>query len=236
MAKGLIVALDVSSRQELAQKLDPLQEVEDLYVKVGMELFYQEGPALIHDLKEKGHRIFLDLKLHDIPTTVYKAMRGLSRLNVDMVNVHAAGGKEMMCRALEGLEEGRSAGQDRPICLAVTQLTSTDQQTLNDELMIPGTVEDVITSYARNAYLSGLDGVVCSAWEVPAIKKATSHSFKTVTPGIRLKQDDLNDQKRVADPKKARELGTDYIVVGRSITASQSIKLAYEKIAKEWGE
>ncbi len=235
MTNGIIIALDVSGKDELNGILNPLHDIKDLYVKVGMELFYQEGPDLIKELKAKGLKIFLDLKLHDIPTTVYKAMKGLAKLNVDMVNVHAAGGGLMMSRAIEGLEEGALFGNSRPICLGVTQLTSTDQKMLNDELKIKGTIDQVITSYAENAHKKGLDGVVCSPWEAAMIKEATSPKFITVTPGIRLEDDSADDQKRIASPKKARELGSDFIVVGRSITANQDIRKAYERVSKEWG-
>lgn len=235
MAKDIIVALDVPSKDELNGMLDPLEDIENLYVKVGMELFYQEGAALVKELKSKGYRIFLDLKLHDIPTTVYKAMKRLAHLNVDMINVHAAGGKTMMMRALEGLDEGTLSGHQRPICLAVTQLTSTDQDMLTNQLLISQPMDDVICSYAKTAFDSGLDGVVCSPWEVPMIKKATSKTFVTVTPGIRLLDDSVDDQKRVATPAKAKELGSDFIVVGRSITASNNIKASYQRVKKEWG-
>jgi orotidine-5'-phosphate decarboxylase len=235
MTKGVIVALDVSGKDELSRLLEPLKDIENLYVKVGMELFYQEGPDLVKKLKSEGHRIFLDLKLHDIPTTVYKAMRGLARLNVDMVNVHAAGGSLMMSRAAEGLEEGVLSGHERPLCLAVTQLTSTDQEMLNNEMLIQGSMDDAISTYARTAYKAGLDGVVCSPWEAAMIKEATHQGFLTVTPGIRLLNDASDDQKRVATPAKAKELGADYIVVGRSITANQNVKEAYQKVSQEWG-
>ncbi|TCP29120.1 orotidine-5'-phosphate decarboxylase [Scopulibacillus darangshiensis] len=233
MSKDIIIALDVASKEEMRTLLDKINPSEPLYVKVGMELFYQEGLDLVKELKSNDHKVFLDLKLHDIPTTVKKAMRGLAKLNVDMVNVHAAGGSEMMKAALEGLEEGTSNNK-RPICLAVTQLTSTDQAMLENEVLIDKPLNDVIGSYGQTAYASGLDGVVCSPWEAKLVKNGTSPDFLTVTPGIRLASDSVNDQKRVATPGKAKELGCDYIVVGRSIIKAQDPRFAYEKVLTEW--
>ncbi|MGV3487796.1 MAG: orotidine-5'-phosphate decarboxylase [Tuberibacillus sp.] len=234
MTNPVIIALDVASRSELEQILQkPLSDMKP-FIKIGMELFYQEGPEIVKELKEEGYDIFLDIKLHDIPTTVKKAMRGLAKLGVDMVNVHAAGGAKMMAEALTGLEEGTPSGKKRPLCIAVTQLTSTDQEMLEKELLIDLPLEKVVESYARLAYRSGLDGVVCSPWEASVAKHVTSQEFLTVTPGIRLAGNDAHDQKRVATPAKARELGSDYIVVGRSITNAKSPVLAYQQILNEW--
>lgn len=235
MRDRVIVALDVSSRPELDAILSPLS-AEKPFIKIGMELFYQEGPELVKALKEEGYSIFLDLKLHDIPTTVKKAMRGLAKLGVDIVNVHAAGGSAMMKAALEGLEEGTASGVSRPLCIAVTQLTSTDQEMLENELLIQSPLEKVIGSYAQLTYRSGLDGVVCSPWEAGLVKAATHPNFITVTPGIRLLGNEVNDQKRVATPAKARTLCSDYIVVGRSITKALDPAQAYQQTVSEWSE
>lgn len=234
MNNPIIIALDVSSREELEKVLP--KSLSDLkpFVKVGMELFYQEGPALVKALKEEGFKIFLDLKLHDIPTTVRKAMRGLAKLGVDMVNVHAAGGAKMMNEALKGLEEGTPSEAKRPLLIAVTQLTSTDQEMLEKEILINEPIEDVVCAYAKLAFRSGLDGVVCSPWEAQRVKQATAETFITVTPGIRLASEQADDQKRIATPGKARALGSDYIVVGRSITRSDNPVEAYQQILKEW--
>ncbi|MDD9147131.1 orotidine-5'-phosphate decarboxylase [Sporolactobacillus sp. CQH2019] len=202
------------------------------YVKVGMELYLQEGADVVRELKDRGYSVFLDLKLHDIPHTVNKAMKGLARVGADMVNVHAAGGSEMMRAAVDGLGDG--ALKKRPICLAVTQLTSTDQSMLEDELMIGYPMIDVIKHYGELAFRSGLDGVVCSAWEAGQIKACTSPSFLAVTPGIRLESDAAGDQKRVASPAQARRLGSDYIVVGRSITSAVDPAAAFSRILDEW--
>ena len=235
MRDRVIVALDVSTKEELHDLLKPLLPFQP-FVKVGMELYYQQGPDLIKALKELELSIFLDIKLHDIPTTVQKSMRGLARLGVDIINCHAAGGSAMMRAAVQGLEEGTPAGQKRPLCIAVTQLTSTDQGILENELLIEQPINEVIKSYGQLAYQSGLDGVVCSPHEAALIKAATAPNFITVTPGIRLAEDSVNDQKRVATPGKARELGSDYIVVGRSITHAKEPVLAYERVLKEWSE
>ncbi|GGE41578.1 orotidine 5'-phosphate decarboxylase [Pullulanibacillus camelliae] len=235
MGHSVIVALDVSTTEELQSLLNPLKKAQP-YVKIGMELYYQHGPELVRQLKADGFRIFLDLKLHDIPSTVYKAMRGLAKLHVDMVNVHAAGGKDMMCAAIQGLEEGMAPGASRPLCLAVTQLTSTDQQMLEKELHIKMPMEQVVNAYGLLAYRSGCDGVVCSPQEARAIKHVTSQQFVTVTPGIRLAGDAKNDQKRVATPQEARQLGSDFIVVGRSITQAEDPFAAYERVLNEWSE
>jgi orotidine-5'-phosphate decarboxylase len=233
LERPVIIALDFSTKEDVFQFLQSF-EARKPYVKVGMELFYQEGPDLIRQLKEKGFHIFLDLKLHDIPTTAYKAMRGLARLGVDIINVHAAGGSEMMKRAVEGLEEGAAAGSERPKCIAVTQLTSTTEKMMKDELRLTGTLDDVVRSYALLAQKSGLDGVVCSPLEVPLVKNACGNRFYTVTPGIRLATDDVNDQNRIATPNRAKELGCDAIVVGRSITGAVHPLDAYHTILNEW--
>lgn len=234
MTERVIIACDVSSREELTLLLNKFTDPQPQSIKVGMELFYQEGPSLVRELKEQGYHLFLDLKLHDIPTTVYKAMRGLAKLGVDMINVHAAGGSEMMKAAIRGLEEGTASDAKRPVCLAVTQLTSADQTMLHDELLINKSIDDVILAYSQTAYQSGLDGVVCSPWESAAIKQHVSGDFLTVTPGIRLPSDSANDQKRIATPSKARELQCDYIVVGRSITQANDPQLAFENVLTQW--
>ncbi|MFC7392492.1 orotidine-5'-phosphate decarboxylase [Scopulibacillus cellulosilyticus] len=233
MSGDVIIALDVANKQELSSLLTKIDR-KHLYVKVGMELFYQEGPELVKDLKHLGYQIFLDLKLHDIPTTVYKAMKGLAKLNVDMVNVHAAGGQKMMKAALAGLEEGTPSGAKRPLCIAVTQLTSTDQQILENDILIHQPLDQVILTYGRKTYEAGLDGVVCSPLEAGKVKEHVSQDFLTVTPGIRLSGDSADDQKRVTTPKKARTLGSDYIVVGRSITGAPEPGAAYDRVLKEW--
>lgn len=230
MKRPLIIALDFSSAEETNAFLAKLPD-EKLFLKVGMELFYSAGHSLIYELKEKGHQIFLDLKLHDIPNTVEKAMRALARLGIDIVNVHAAGGSEMMKRAREGLE---AIGTSRPKLIAVTQLTSTSQKVMNEEILIPGPVEETVKAYAKLAKECGLDGVVSSPLEVPLIHEACGKEFLTVTPGIRLIGDDKGDQKRITTPKQARELGSWAIVVGRSITKSPDPLEAYYTVKKEW--
>lgn len=231
--RPVYIAMDFSAPEQVNDFLDRF-DTEGLCVKVGMELFYQTGPALLADLKGCGCRIFLDLKLHDIPHTVKKAMRGLAGFGVDIVNVHAAGGKAMMEAALEGLDQGVPLSVNRPDCIAVTQLTSTSQQMMNQYLMIEGKIEDVTVSYAKMAESAGLDGVVCSPLEVPAIKEACGSYFKTITPGIRLSDDAAGDQARVTTPQQACELGSDAIVVGRSITEAKDPLRAYEQIKAEW--
>ncbi|NSL51246.1 orotidine-5'-phosphate decarboxylase [Calidifontibacillus erzurumensis] len=231
--RPLIVALDFPSISEVKQFLGKF-EGEKLYVKVGMELFYKEGAPILAYLKENGHRIFLDLKLHDIPNTVKSAMRNLASFDVDLVNVHAAGGKLMMEAALEGLDEGTKAGQKRPACIAVTQLTSTSAEMLRQELLIQEPIEDVVVHYAKNAKQSGLDGVVCSTWEVENILDACGTDFLTVTPGIRLKTDQVDDQVRIATPEEARKRGSWGIVVGRPITRAENPLNAYITIRNQW--
>ncbi|WP_307894327.1 orotidine-5'-phosphate decarboxylase [Bacillus swezeyi] len=228
-----IIALDFASAQESLAFLDRFQG-EKLFVKVGMELFYQEGPSVLEELNMRDCRIFLDLKCHDIPTTVYKAMKRLAGFGVNLVNVHAAGGKQMMEAALEGLEAGTAAGQKRPSLIAVTQLTSTSQDMLKHELLIETPLNDTVLHYSRLAEESGLDGVVCSAHEAEHIYQAVAPTFLTVTPGIRLEEDKNNDQVRVATPSYARENGVSAIVVGRSITQAEDPVSAYQKIALQW--
>ena len=201
------------------------------FVKIGMELFYSEGPDIVRKIKRRGHKIFLDLKLHDIPNTVKKAMAVLSNLDVDMCNVHAAGTSAMMSAATEGLT--RPDGT-RPLLIAVTQLTSTDQTALENELLIKEPIKEVVMKYAKNAKISGLDGVVCSPLEAEAVHTACGAEFLTVTPGVRFADGDKGDQKRVMTPKQARLAGSDYIVVGRPITASDDPVAAYEKCLEEF--
>jgi orotidine-5'-phosphate decarboxylase len=234
MDHPLIIALDFASRNEIKEFLQPFGD-RKLFLKVGMELYFQEGPSIIHMLKESEHQIFLDLKLHDIPNTVKSAMKGLARLECDLVNVHAAGGKEMMEAALEGLEAGTRAGYKRPDCIAVTQLTSTSETQMNEEQRITGSLAESVFHYANLAHLTGLEGVVCSAWEATEIRSKIGSNFYTVTPGIRLNTDNVQDQKRVATPQFAKESGVSAIVVGRSITRSADPLNSYEQWMKVWG-
>ncbi|MGG3466608.1 orotidine-5'-phosphate decarboxylase [Neobacillus pocheonensis] len=233
MNNSLIIALDFANGNEVERFLKPFAGTE-LFLKVGMELFYQEGPAIIQLLKEQGHRIFLDLKLHDIPNTVKSAMKGLARLDCDLVNVHAAGGKEMMEAALEGLEAGTPAGVQRPKCIAVTQLTSTSEEQMNREQLIPVSLNESVLHYASLTKSAGLDGVVCSAWEAHSIREQIGPDFFTVTPGIRMEDDSVGDQKRVATPAFARITGVSSIVVGRSITRAVDPVKSYENWMKAW--
>ncbi len=233
MNKSLIIALDFSTVEEVQQFLDGFPN-EQLFVKVGMELFYQAGPAIINKIKSRGHKIFLDLKLHDIPNTVKQAMKGLAKLDVDLVNVHAAGGKKMMEEALAGLIEGTPEGKQRPLIIAVTQLTSTTEEAMQQEQRIAVSLEESVASYATLAKAAGMDGVVCSTHEVEKIHALLGDGFLTVTPGIRMASDDVHDQKRVATPEKARLLGTNAIVVGRSITKAESPLEAYKAVNKAW--
>ena len=230
MAKDVIIACDFSSAEQTFAFLDKFTE-EKPFVKIGMELYYAEGPSIVRAIKERGHKIFLDLKLHDIPNTVKKAMAVLSRLDVDMTNLHAAGSSNMMKAALEGLtrEDG-----SRPILIAVTQLTSTDEETMKTELLIDKPLDEVVMSYAKTAELSGLDGVVCSPLEAGKVHAHCGESFVTVTPGVRFADGEVGDQKRVTTPAKARELGSDYIVVGRPITAAEDPVAAYKRCVEEF--
>lgn len=228
----ICIALDFKNKVEVKEFLEKFND-EKLYVKVGMELFYGEGIEMIKMIKEMGHNIFLDLKLHDIPNTVKSAMKQLAKLDVDMVNVHASGGKAMMKAAIEGLEEGKT-GAKRPLCIAVTCLTSLDQEVLNDELLIEKPLEDVVLKWASNAKEAGLDGVVCSPLESKIIHDNLGTDFLTVTPGIRLADDSVNDQKRVTTPAMARELTSSYIVVGRTITRSDDPYTTYKKVYQDF--
>lgn len=225
-----IIALDFPTRQSTLSFLDLFKdEAEKPFVKIGMELFYAEGPEIVREIKRRGHKIFLDLKLHDIPNTVRKAMSSLSALDVDIVNVHAAGGKKMMEAAIEGLK--RPDGS-RPLLIAVTQLTSTSPEMLRDELKICTSMQETIEAYARNAAEAGLDGVVCSPLEVEAVKKACGKEFLAVTPGIRFADSAKDDQVRITTPERARELGSDFIVVGRPITQAPDPVAAYKLTIK----
>ena len=230
MAKDVIIACDFASGEETLAFLDRFAG-EKPFVKIGMELFYAEGPQIVRSLKARGHRIFLDLKLHDIPNTVKKAMRVLSGLDVDLVNLHAAGTRAMMEAALEGL--ARPDGT-RPLLIAVTQLTSTDQEALESELLIPRPMEEVVLAYAKNAAAAGLDGVVCSPLEAGRVHESCGAGFLTVTPGVRFAEGDSGDQKRIATPARARELGSDFIVVGRPITRAADPLEAYRRCVKEF--
>lgn len=229
-----IIALDFSSKEEIATFLGGFPAEEKLFVKVGMELFYQEGPAIVTWLKSLGHDIFLDLKLHDIPNTVGSAMAGLARLGVRLTNVHAAGGVRMMEAAKAGLENGTPAGQPVPELIAVTQLTSTSEEEMHADQLIEVPLVESVLHYAQCAEKAGLAGVVCSAWEVEQIKQATNAPFMCLTPGIRPSGSAVGDQKRVMTPGKARAIGSDYIVVGRPITQAESPYQAYLAIKKEW--
>ena len=230
MAKDVIIALDFAGAKETLEFLDLFGE-EKPFVKIGMELFYAEGPSIVKEIKNRGHKIFLDLKLHDIPNTVKKAMKVLSSLNADMCNLHAAGASEMMKAAIEGLtrEDGT-----RPLLIAVTQLTSTDERSLHEELLIGTSMEQTVQSYALNAKKSGLDGVVCSPLEAGKVHELCGGNFLAVTPGVRFADGDQGDQKRIATPERARMLGSDYIVTGRPITAARDPKAAYERCVKEF--
>ena len=230
MGKDVIIALDFDSREKTLAFLDLFQD-EKPFVKIGMELFYAEGPDIVRQIHARGHRIFLDLKLHDIPNTVKKAMAALSALDVDIINLHAAGTKAMMSAALEGLT--RPDGT-RPLLIAVTQLTSTDQDMLEKELWIEKPMEEVVLHYAEIASIVGLDGVVCSPLEAGGIHERCGKNFLTVTPGVRFAGGDAGDQKRVTTPAKAKELGSDYIVVGRPITQAEDPVAAYRRCVAEF--
>ena len=232
MGKDVIVACDFSSAEATFNFLDKFEnEARKPFVKIGMELFYAEGPSIVREIKRRGHKIFLDLKLHDIPNTVMKAMRVLSGLDVDITNLHAAGTKAMMQAALEGLT--RPDGS-RPLLIAVTQLTSTDQQAMENDLLIKEPIDQVVMHYAKNAMESGLDGVVCSPLEAGKVHETCGYSFLTITPGVRFADGDIGDQKRVMTPKAAKEIGSDYIVVGRPITAAKDPVAAYRRCAEEF--
>ncbi len=230
MGKDVIIACDFASAEETFAFLDKF-EGKKPFVKIGMELYYAEGPAIVREIKRRGHKIFLDLKLHDIPNTVKKSMAVLSRLDVDMTNLHAGGTIPMMQAALEGLT--RPDGT-RPILIAVTQLTSTDEETMRRDLLIEQPIADVVMHYASNAKAAGLDGVVCSPLEAGKVHDRCGESFVTVTPGVRFADCDKGDQKRVMTPEQARLIGSDYIVVGRPITAAQDPVAAYERCCREF--
>ena len=230
MGKDVIIALDFDSKEKTLAFLDRFTE-EKPFVKIGMELFYAEGPSIVREIRARGHKIFLDLKLHDIPNTVKKAMAALSALDVDLVNVHAAGTGAMMSAALAGLT--RPDGT-RPLLIAVTQLTSTDQDMLEKELWIEKPMEEVVLHYAEIASIVGLDGVVCSPLEAGGVHERCGKNFLTVTPGVRFAAGDVGDQKRVTTPAKAKELGSDYIVVGRPITQAEDPVAAYRRCVAEF--
>ena len=230
MGKDVIVACDFSSAQQVFNFLDRFTDKKP-FVKIGMELFYAEGPQIVREIKARGHKIFLDLKLHDIPNTVKKAMAVLSGLDVDMCNVHAAGTSAMMKAALEGLT--RPDGS-RPLLIAVTQLTSTDEESMRRELLIDRPLDETVMHYAKNAMESGLDGVVCSPLESGKVHQVCGAGFVTVTPCVRFADGDVGDQKRVTTPARAKELGSDYIVVGRPITAAADPVAAYNRCVEEF--
>ena len=230
MGKDVIIACDFASKAQVLEFLDKFTGKKP-FVKIGMELFYAEGPEIVREIKARGHKIFLDLKLHDIPNTVKKSMAVLSRLDVDMTNLHAAGTVNMMQAALEGLtrEDGT-----RPILIAVTQLTSTDQETMENDLLINKPIDEVVMHYAANAAKAGLDGVVCSPLAAGKVHDRCGKNFVTVTPGVRFADGDIGDQKRVMTPAAAKEIGSDYIVVGRPITAAADPVAAYTRCCEEF--
>lgn len=230
MGKDVIIACDFDSAEKTFAFLDKFTGKKP-FVKIGMELYYAEGPSIVREIKKRGHKIFLDLKLHDIPNTVKKSMAVLSRLDVDMTNLHAAGTGRMMEAALEGLtrEDGT-----RPLLIAVTQLTSTDEETMKKDLLIDAPIADVVMHYAENAKNAGLDGVVCSPLEAEKVHTRCGEKFLTVTPGVRFADGDVGDQKRVMTPAEAKKIGSDYIVVGRPITAAEDPVAAYERCVAEF--
>ena len=230
MGKDVIIACDFASKEDCISFLDKFTGKKP-FVKIGMELFYAEGPQIVRDIKARGHKIFLDLKLHDIPNTVKKSMAVLSRLDVDMTNLHAAGTISMMEAALQGLT--RPDGT-RPLLIAVTQLTSTDQERMENDLLIKEPIDKVVMHYANNAKIAGLDGVVCSPLEAEKVHNTCGKSFLTVTPGVRFADGDVGDQKRVMTPAEAKKIGSDYIVVGRPITAAADPVAAYERCVEEF--
>ena len=232
MPKDVIIACDFSSAEAVYAFLDRFALCERKpFLKIGMELFYAEGPEIVREIKRRGHRIFLDLKLHDIPNTVKKAMAVLSSLDVDICNLHAAGASQMMRAAIEGLTR---ADGTRPLLIAVTQLTSTDQETMERDLLIERPMDEVVMHYAKTARDAGLDGVVCSPLEAGKVHEVCGQGFLTVTPGIRFADNDRGDQKRVMTPAEAARIGSDYIVVGRPITAAEDPVAAYERCVREF--
>ena len=230
MGRDVIIACDFASAEATFAFLDKFQGRKP-FVKIGMELYYAEGPSIVKAIKERGHKIFLDLKLHDIPNTVKKAMAVLSNLDVDMTNLHAGGTKRMMEAAIEGLTKPDGT---RPMLIAVTQLTSTDQEAMENDLLIKEPIDKVVMHYAHNAKLAGLDGVVCSPLEAGKVHDTCGKNFVTVTPGVRFADGDIGDQKRVMTPAAAKEIGSDYIVVGRPITAAADPVAAYERCVREF--
>lgn len=231
-----VIALDFPEFSDVKDFLEKFDPSEQLYIKLGMELFYTAGPQVVYYVKSLGHSVFLDLKLHDIPNTVESSMRVLARLGVDMVNVHAAGGVEMMVAAKRGLEAGTPVGRQRPKLIAVTQLTSTSEEIMQNDQKIMTSLEESVINYAQKTAQAGLDGVVCSAHEVEKIKAATSKEFICLTPGIRPEGASKGDQKRVMTPKEARIIGSDYIVVGRPITQAKDPVASYHAIKAEWNQ
>ena len=230
MGKDVIIACDFASEEQVFNFLDKFQD-EKPFVKIGMELYYAVGPSIVKKIKERGHKIFLDLKLHDIPNTVKKSMAVLSGLDVDMTNLHAAGTKRMMEAAIEGLTKPDGT---RPMLIAVTQLTSTDQESMEADLLIKEPIDKVVMHYAHNAMEAGLDGVVCSPLEAGKVHETCGKNFVTVTPGVRFADGDVGDQKRVMTPAQAKEIGSDYIVVGRPITAAEDPVAAYRRCVAEF--
>ena len=232
MGKDVIIACDFKNKEETLKFLD-LFEQDKLFLKIGMELFYAEGPEIVREIKARGHKIFLDLKLHDIPNTVEKAMKSLSALDIDMCNVHAAGTIDMMKAGLKGLtkEDGT-----RPILIAVTQLTSTSEERMQKELLINKPIDEVVIKYALNTKEAGLDGIVCSPLEASKVKENCGKGFLCITPGVRFETDDVGDQVRITTPKRAKEIGSDYIVVGRPITKSDNPVEAYRKCKQDFCE
>ncbi len=230
MGKDVIIACDFAGKQQVLDFLEKFGE-RKLFLKIGMELFYAEGPEIVREIKKRGHKIFLDLKLHDIPNTVKKAMAVLSHLDVDITNLHAGGTKAMMEAALEGLtrEDGT-----RPLLIAVTQLTSTNQERMENDLLIKEPIDKVVMHYAKNAAEAGLDGVVCSPLEAGKVHELCGKTFLTITPGVRFADGEKGDQARVMTPAQAKEIGSDYIVVGRPITAAENPVAAYERCVKEF--
>lgn len=230
MGKNVIIACDFNSKKEVLDFLSRFKERKP-YVKIGMELYYAEGPDIVKQIKSMGHKIFLDLKLHDIPNTVLRTMKVLSNLNIDMVNIHAAGTIAMMKAAIKGLTR---VDGTRPLLIAVTQLTSTDEERMRNDILIEKTLDEVVMHYAKNAKIAGLDGVVCSPLEAAKVHQVCGMEFLTVTPGIRFANENTEDQVRVTTPVLAKEKGADYIVVGRAITAAKDPVEAYERCMKDF--
>jgi len=234
MGKDVIIACDFASKAAVLEFLDKFVDVKP-YVKIGMELYYAEGPAIVKEIKERGHKIFLDLKLHDIPNTVKKSMSVLANLGVDMTNLHASGTIPMMEAALEGLTEGAAAaGRETPLLIAVTQLTSTSEEVMKRDLLIDHPIDEVVLHYAKNAKAAGLAGIVCSPLEAGKVHDACGKDFCTVTPGVRFAGGDVGDQKRVMTPEEANRIGSDYIVMGRPITAADDPVAAYKRAVAEF--